>query len=65
MIGDIGMLGLYRSNYIYTSHLHVLYEPVHEISKNVVCATRKASDQPAHLRSLISLCLSLEYSMIV
>ena len=29
------------------------YEPVHEISNNVVCATSKASDQPAHRRSLI------------
>ena len=29
------------------------YEPRHEISNNVVCATRKASDQPAHTRSLI------------
>ena len=29
------------------------YEPRHEISNNVVCATRKASDQPAHMRSLI------------
>ena len=28
-------------------------EPVHEISYNVVCATSKASDQPAHTRSLI------------
>ena len=28
------------------------YEPVHEISDNVVCATSKASDQPAHTRSL-------------
>ena len=28
-------------------------EPVHEISNNVVCATSKASDQPAHMRSLI------------
>ena len=28
------------------------YEPVHEIS-NVVYATSKASDQPAHTRSLI------------
>ena len=31
----------------------VWYEPVHEISNNVVCATSKASDQPAHTRSLI------------
>ena len=30
-----------------------LYEPPHEISYNVVCATSKASDQPAHMRSLI------------
>ena len=29
------------------------YEPLHEISNNVVCATSKASDQPAHTRSLI------------
>ena len=28
-------------------------EPVQEISNNVVCATSKASDQPAHTRSLI------------
>ena len=37
----------------------------HEITNNVVCATSKASDQPAHTRSLISLYLSLEYSMIL
>ena len=35
------------------------------ISNNVVCATRKGSDQPAHMRSLISLCSPLEYSMSV
>ena len=28
-------------------------EPVHEIFNNKVCATSKASDQPAHTRSLI------------
>ena len=28
-------------------------EPVREISNNVVCATSKAQDQPAHTRSLI------------
>ena len=28
-------------------------EPVHDISNKVVCATSKASDQPAHARSLI------------
>ena len=31
----------------------VSYEPLHEISNNVVCATSKASDQPVHMRSLI------------
>ena len=29
------------------------YEPRHEISNNVVCATSKASDKPAHMCSLI------------
>ena len=29
------------------------YEPVHEISSNVVYATSKASDQPEHMPSLI------------
>ena len=29
------------------------FEPVHAITNNVVCATSKASDQPAHTRSLI------------
>ena len=28
-------------------------EPVHEIVNNVVCATSKPSDLPAHTRSLI------------
>ena len=31
----------------------VIIELVHEISNNVVCSTSKASDQPAHTRSLI------------
>ena len=29
------------------------FEPVHEISNNLVCATSKGSDQPAHTRRLI------------
>ena len=29
------------------------YEPRHEISNNMVCATIKGSDQPAHTRRLI------------
>ena len=42
-----------------TMACHQLYkyertvEPVHEISNKVVCVTSKASDQPAHARSLI------------
>ena len=28
-------------------------EPQHDVSNNVVCAIKKASDQPAHMRSLI------------
>ena len=31
----------------------LLNEPWHEISNNFVCATSKASDQPAHTRCLI------------
>ena len=31
----------------------LIIELVHEISNNVLCATSKASDQPAHMRSLI------------
>ena len=32
---------------------YMIIEPVHKLSNNVVCATSKASDQPAHTRSLI------------
>ena len=31
----------------------ITHEPRYEISNNVVCASRKASDQSAHTRSLI------------
>ena len=50
---------------IYSMRLIIINELVHEISNNVVCATSKASDQPAHTQSDQSLCKSLEYSMIV
>ena len=33
--------------------LRTAFEQRHGISKNVVCASSKASDQPAHTRSLI------------
>ena len=35
-----------------TGRLKNISEPRHEISNNVVCATSKALDQPAHTRSL-------------
>ena len=62
------MFKLLRSVPIFYMHLSRVYhmelcqemvkfemtnEPGHEISNNVVCATRKASDQPVHMRSLI------------
>ena len=31
----------------------LIFELRHEISNNMVCATSRASDQPAHMRSLI------------
>ena len=31
----------------------IINEPWHEIPNNVVCATSKGSDQPAHMRSLV------------
>ena len=34
--------------------LGIRNEPVHEISNNLVCATSKGSDQPAHTRRLIT-----------
>ena len=36
-----------------TSHCVYIIEPWHEISNNVICATSKVSDQPAHTRSLV------------
>ena len=48
----MGALHLISLHEIFTT-LRYTFEPVHEISNNVVCATSKASDQPAHTRSLI------------
>ena len=48
-----------QSGYLISMHLtdstqcELIYETVHEISNNVLCATSKASDQPAHMHSLI------------
>ena len=35
-----------------TAYCYII-EPWHWITSNMVCATSKASDQPAHMRSLI------------
>ena len=52
--------GQYSRHYVLLQSLETFYEslfsenePLHEISNNVVCATSKGSDQPAHMRSLI------------
>ena len=44
-----------RTTHVITITYNIVnkFEPVHEISNNVVCATGKASDQPAHMPSLI------------
>ena len=39
--------------FVFATLNFIINEPVHEISNNVVCATSKASDQPAHTRRLI------------
>ena len=45
------LLGTRASYRLFTRIL--INEPRHEISNNVVCATSKGSNQPAHTRSLI------------
>ena len=39
-----------KQPYVYLANI---YEQLHKISNNVVCATNKGSEQPAHTRSLI------------
>ena len=54
--------------YIENGHFEqrTINEPRHEISNNVVCATSKCSDQPAHTRRLIrGFDRSLKYSITV
>ena len=46
------MMSCYKYLLVLT-HQSFIYESGHEIPNNVVCATSKASDQPAHMRSLI------------
>ena len=53
-----GPFSLLRSGLNHEMHVFklveiLIIEPQHEISNNVVCSSSKASDQPAHTRSLI------------
>ena len=43
----------YIANEVWKYVKQALNDLRHEISNNVVCVTSKASDQPAHMRSLI------------
>ena len=47
------ILGLFCLSAVHNEVWIHRLEPRHEISNNVVCATSKASDQPAHTRRLI------------
>ena len=55
LIGIVNAFAIHNSRKCDISACFILKEnePRHEISNNVVCATSKASDQPAHVRSLI------------
>ena len=44
----------HSTNDVKLYHNDILYEPRHEISNNVVSATSKGSDQPAHTHRLVS-----------
>ena len=46
----------FLDRFVLMRYVPLSYEPVHEISNSVVCATSKGSDQPAHMRSLIRAC---------
>ena len=64
MRGLSSILSLFRNGFNQFNYTgtRMLNEPVHEISNNVVSATSKASDQPAHMCSLIrafASCLSI------
>ena len=46
-------LSIARPNTSIRYKVQTLFELRHKISNNMVCAASKASDQPAHTRSLI------------
>ena len=60
------MLHFFLFQFAETGCMILQFEPFHGNSNNVVCATSKASDQPAHTRSLIrAVARRFEYSMSV
>ena len=46
-----GSISKQRAKRVLDINPEEINKPVHEISNNVVCATSKASDQPAHMRT--------------
>ena len=54
VVFHFSLLCLQKSPFMGFQHKRVkINEPRYEISNNVLCVTSKASDQPAHTRSLI------------
>ena len=65
MTSSLDKINLFR-NLTLVKLKTIKFEPVHEISNNVVCVTSKASDQPGHMRGLIrAIAGCFEYSIIV
>ena len=52
-LNRIGKVLVHKKQLYFWRDSCLSFEPVHEISNNVACATSKGSDQPAHTRSLI------------
>ena len=50
---DMMLLVFFSNGSLFSEENKSRNEPRHEISNNVVCATSKGSDQPAHTHSLI------------
>ena len=65
LLSSLDKINLLR-NFTLVKLKTIKFEPVHEISNNVVFVTSKASDQPAHMRCLIgAIAGCFEYSIIV
>ena len=49
----LSVFNSYKSLFSILTNMAIIFEPVLEISNNVVCMTNKGSDQPAHMRRLV------------